>query len=111
MSHIPPPRATRDYLPDEAAARRYALSRFRDTAEAYGFEPIETPMFEKVELFSARSGPEIKASMLTFHADHEEFALRPELTAPICRVVASGAFEDQALPLRLSYTGSCFRYT
>ena len=111
MSHIPPPRATRDYLPDEAAARRYALSRFRDTVEAYGFEPIETPMFEKVELFSARSGPEIKSSMLTFHCDHEEFALRPELTAPICRVVASGAFEDQQLPYRLSYTGSCFRYT
>lgn len=111
MSNIPPPRATRDYLPDEAAARRYALSRFRDTVEAYGFEPIETPMFEKVELFSARSGPEIKASMLTFHADHEEFALRPELTAPICRVVASGAFDDQPLPHRLSYIGSCFRYT
>lgn len=111
MSHIPPPRATRDHLPDEAAARRYALSRFRDTVEAYGFEPIETPMFEKVELFSARSGPEIKASMLTFHADHEEFALRPELTAPICRVVASGVFDDQPLPHRLSYIGSCFRYT
>ncbi len=111
MSHIPPPRATRDYLPDEAATRRYALSRFRDTVEAYGFEPIETPMFEKVELFSARSGPEIKGSMLTFHCDHEEFALRPELTAPICRVVASGAFEDQPPPHRLSYIGSCFRYT
>jgi len=111
MSHIPPPRATRDYLPDEAAARRYALARFRDTVEAYGFEPIETPMFEKVELFSARSGPEIKNSMLTFHCDHEEFALRPELTAPICRVVAAGGFEGEPLPHRLSYTGSCFRYT
>ena len=111
MSHIPPPRATRDYLPEEAAARRYALYRFVETVEAYGFEPIETPMFEKVELFSARSGPEIKASMLTFHADHEEFALRPELTAPICRVVAAGALDDSPRPYRLYYTGSCFRYT
>ncbi|MBI1357368.1 MAG: hypothetical protein GC160_23755 [Acidobacteria bacterium] len=111
MSHIPPPRATRDYLPEEAAARRYAVDRFVETVEAYGFEPIETPMFEKVELFSARSGPEIKASMLTFHADHEEFALRPELTAPICRVVAAGALDDAPQPYRLYYTGSCFRYT
>lgn len=110
MLDIPPPRATRDYLPEEAAARRHVLERFARTAERYGFEPVETPAFEKIELFSARSGPEIKSSMLTFHCDHEEFALRPELTAPICRLVASGAFEDLPKPHRLYYSGSCFRY-
>jgi histidyl-tRNA synthetase len=111
MPEIPPPRATRDYLPDEAAARRHVLSRFAAAAEAYGFEPVETPSFEKVELFSARSGAEIKGSLLTFHCDHEEFALRPELTAPVCRLLASGAFDGVEAPYRLYYSGSCFRYT
>ncbi len=111
MPEIPPPRATRDYLPDEAAARRHVVARFAAAAECYGFQPVETPSFEKVELFSARSGAEIKSSMLTFHCDHEEFALRPELTAPVCRLVASGAFDGVDLPFRLYYTGSCFRYT
>ncbi|MCB9384003.1 MAG: ATP phosphoribosyltransferase regulatory subunit [Bryobacterales bacterium] len=111
MPEIPPPRATRDYLPEEAAARRRVLSEFSTAAESYGFQPVETPSFEKVELFSARSGSEIKSSMLTFHCDHEEFALRPELTAPVCRLIASGAFDDVPTPLRLYYTGSCFRYT
>ena len=107
---IPPPRATRDYLPAEAAARRRVLGEFAEVAELYGFQPIETPSFERVELFSARSGPEIKSSMLTFHSDHEEFALRPELTAPVCRLAASGAFDDDEGPTRLYYSGSCFRY-
>lgn len=109
MLEIPPPRATRDYLPDEAAARRHVLAQFAETASLYGFQPVETPSFEKVELFSARSGPEIKSSMLVFHADHEEFALRPELTAPVCRLAASGALDDAGAS-RLFYTGSCFRY-
>jgi len=107
---IPPPRATRDYLPAEAAARRRVLGQFAEVAELYGFQPIETPSFERAELFSARSGPEIKSSLLTFHSDHEEFALRPELTAPVCRLAASGAFDDDDGPTRLYYSGSCFRY-
>jgi len=108
--HIPAPRATRDHLPEEAAARRRVTDAFAGTAERYGFEPVETPAFEKIELFSARSGPEIKSSMLTFHCDHEEFALRPELTAPICRLAASGALDAAPSPHRLYYSGSCFRY-
>lgn len=110
MLEIPPPRATRDYLPEEAAERRDVLDRFAETAGLYGYRPVETPSFEKVELFSARSGPEIKSQLLVFHADHEEFALRPELTAPVCRLAASGALEDEPSPHRLFYTGSCFRY-
>lgn len=111
MPEIPPPRATRDYLPEEASARRHVLAKFATAAESYGFQPVETPSYEKVELFSARSGSEIKSSMLTFHCDHEEFALRPELTAPVCRLLASGAFDGVEPPYRLYYTGSCFRYT
>ena len=59
MRDIPPPRATRDYLPEEATARRQVLNRFTQTAESYGFQPVETPVYERVELFLARSGGEI----------------------------------------------------
>lgn len=110
MRDIPPPRATRDYLPEEATARRQVLNRFTQTAESYGFQPVETPAYERVELFLARSGSEIKSSLLTFHCDHEEFALRPELTAPVCRLLAAGQLDDLPKPYKLYYTGSCFRY-
>ena len=105
-----PPRATRDFLPGETAARNQVRGQIGRVAESYGFQEIETPSFENVELFLARSGPEIKSSMLTFHCDHEEFALRPEMTAPVCRVMASGALEDRPAPHKLYYIGSCFRY-
>jgi histidyl-tRNA synthetase len=79
-------------------------------AEAYGFQAVETPAFESVELFLARSGPEIKSSMLTFHCDHEEFALRPEMTAPVCRLMASGLLDTAKGPHKLYYIAPCFRY-
>ena len=83
---------------------------FVRAAESYGFQEIQTPAFERLELFSARSGPEIKSSILTFHCDHEEFALRPEITAPVCRLMSSGAFDGVEKPHKLYYVGSCFRY-
>lgn len=110
MAKYQSPRATRDFLPAEAAARNHVAAAFARVAESYGYRPIQTPAYEAVELFLARSGPEVKSSMLTFHSDHEEFALRPEMTAPVCRLLASGAFEDAPPPYRLYYLGSCFRY-
>lgn len=104
------PRATRDLLPDDTAASNHLRAEFSRVAESYGFQAIQTPAFEKVELFAARSGPELKSSMLTFHCDHEEYALRPEMTAPVCRLLASGAFDSSPKPYKLYYIAPCFRY-
>ena len=110
MAKYHSPRATRDFLPAQAAARNYVAAAFARVAESYGYRPIQTPVYEAVELFLARSGPEVKGSMLTFHCDHEEFALRPEMTAPVCRLLASGALAGTPPPYRLHYVGPCFRY-
>lgn len=110
MARFRPPRATRDLLPADAALRMRIENQFAKIAETYGFQPIQTPSFENVELFAARSGPEIKSSMLTFHCDHEELALRPEMTAPVCRLVSSGALDDAPAPHKLYYVAPCFRY-
>lgn len=91
-------------------ARRRLESAFAAAARAYGFREIATPMFERAELFVARSGREIKNSLLTFHCDHEEYALRPEMTAPVCRMVASGALQGLPAPHKLFYVAPCFRY-
>lgn len=109
LDNAPPP-ATRDRLPSDTALRRYLEDIFVSTAHSYGFEEVATPMFERADLFAARSGPEIKSSLLTFHCDHEEYALRPEMTAPVCRLVASGALGDHAHPHKLFYVAPCFRY-
>ncbi len=110
MLDTAPPPATRDQLPADAAMRRRLDAAFARTAEAYGFVEVETPMFERADLFAARSGPEIRDALLTFHLDHQEYALRPELTAPVCRMVASGAMAEGPRPWKLFYVGPCFRY-
>ena len=110
MARFQPPRATRDLLPADAALRKHIERQFAQVAETYGFQPIQTPAFENVELFATRSGPEIKSSMLTFHCDHEELALRPEMTAPVCRLVSAGVLDHASTPHKLYYVAPCFRY-
>ena len=110
MPNFDRPRGTRDFLPSETAVRTHVQAQFAGVAEAYGFQAVQTPMFEKADLFLAQSGTEIKSALLTFHSDHEEYALRPEMTAPVCRLVASGALEDSAGHQKLYYIAPCFRY-
>ena len=109
LDNAPPP-ATRDRLPAHSALFRQLEACFARTAHAYGFVEVSTPIFERADLFTARSGPEIKNSLLTFHCDHEEYALRPEMTAPVCRMVASGALDGSPRPYKLFYIAPCFRY-
>ncbi len=110
MLNNAPPSATIDCLPEDNVLRRRMEACFVGVAESYGFQEISTPMFERADLFTARSGPEIKNSLLTFHCDHEEYALRPEMTAPVCRLVASGVLQQYTLPYKLFYVAPCFRY-
>jgi histidyl-tRNA synthetase len=98
-----------DFLPDEMAQRRYVETIFRETFESFGFQEVQTPIFEEFALFEARSGEEIRDAMFTFTADEVEYALRPELTAAICRMIATGKL-TLPKPYKLYYIGPCFRY-
>lgn len=104
------PKGTQDFLPHEMAVRNYVDSIIRQTFEEYGFQQIKTPTFEEFALLSVRSGEAIRRKMYTFASNGTEYALRPELTAPICRVVASGELEQISKPYKLYYIGQCFRY-
>src|SRR5271166_5271770 len=110
MAKYQVPRGTRDFLPQEMAVRNLVERGVRAAFESYGFQQIQTPIFEQYELLAARSGEEIKESMFTFASDAGRYALRPELTSPVCRLVASDALRDLAYPYKLYYLGPCFRY-
>jgi histidyl-tRNA synthetase len=110
MAKYQAPRGTRDFLPQEMAVRNHVERSVRAAFELYGFQQIQTPMFEQYELLAARSGEEIKESMFTFASDAGRYALRPELTSPVCRLVASDALRSLPYPYKLYYFGPCFRY-
>lgn len=110
MAKYQAPRGTRDFLPREMAVRNHVEKIVRAAFESYGFQQIQTPIFEQYELLAARSGEEIKESMFTFASDAGRYALRPELTSPVCRLVASDALRELPQPYKLYYFGPCFRY-
>jgi histidyl-tRNA synthetase len=91
--------------------RRLALERLFDSVGArHGFRRVATPTFESLELFTAKSGQGIVDELYAFDdKGGRPLTLRPELTAPVMRMVAA-EMTHVPHPLRLSYFGNCFRY-
>lgn len=104
------PRGTHDFLPDKMGIRKFVERAIEETFESYGFQQIQTPTYEEFALLSARSGEEIKEGMITFFLEDTEYGLRPEWTAPVCRLIASRELEQTPKPYKLYYIGQCFRY-
>ncbi|WP_456487220.1 histidine--tRNA ligase [Candidatus Alkanophaga liquidiphilum] len=104
------PRGTRDFPPEEMRRRRAVERKMRELAERWGYEEVQTPTFEHVELFTLRSGEEIVKEMYDFEdKSGRRLALRPELTAPVIRMYVN-EMKLRTKPLRLYYFGNCFRY-
>jgi histidyl-tRNA synthetase len=110
MAQFERPRGTRDFDPDEMADRSALKRKLRDVFATYGYREIGTPTFEHLELFTAKSGPEIVEQLYAFEDKSErELTLRPELTAPVVRFY-NEELRARPKPLRLFYFGNCFRY-
>jgi histidyl-tRNA synthetase len=104
------PRGTRDFLPDEMERRRYYEGILRETALKFGFREVSTPIFEDLELFVLRSGPNIMNELYAFKDKGDrDLALRPELTAPAVRMFVNG-MSNEPKPVKIFYFGQCFRY-
>lgn len=82
----------------------------RGIFKRYGYEEIETPIFENLELFTKKSGSEIIDQIYHFEdKSNRKLALRPELTAPSIRMYIN-ELKSEPKPLKIFYFGPCFRY-
>ncbi len=52
------PKGTRDFSPQEVSKRNYIMSVMRNSFKTYGYQPIETPSFEKSETLMGKYGEE-----------------------------------------------------
>ncbi len=89
------PAGTRDFFPEDVKLRERAFRAIRETFERYGFWPLETPAYERVELLAGKYGEEgekliFKILKRGVHAASGEadLALRYDFTVPLARVVA-----------------------
>jgi len=104
------PRGTRDFTPEEMQKRRYVEEKIRSTFQQFGYKEIQTPTFETLELFTAKSGEAIIDELYAFKdKGGRDLALRPELTAPVIRFYVD-KLQMESKPLKLFYFGNCFRY-
>lgn len=89
------------------------ISTASEVVEKYGFEEIETPIFEFTEVFSRNLGDTsdiVTKEMYCFQdRGGESLTLRPEGTAGVVRSFISEGMQ-QNLPVKLYYQGPMFRY-
>jgi len=104
------PRGTRDFTIDDMQKRRYIEEIMRSTFKTFGYNEIQTPTFENLELFKAKSGQAILDELYFFKdKGNRELVLRPELTAPVIRFYVE-KLQMEPKPLKLFYFGNCYRY-
>ena len=51
-----PPSGTRDFLPQDVKSRDRVFSTIKEVFENYGFLPMDTPSFERIETLNEKYG-------------------------------------------------------
>ena len=106
------PVGTRDILAPESSRRRRLVGVFADLAERTGFGLLESPVFEDIGVFQrlGESTEVVTKEMFEFFDKADpprHLALRPELTASVCRAFAE---HRPTPPWKIWYSGPQFRY-
>jgi len=89
---LQPPKGTRDFYPQDMAWRQYLLDAWRRVSERHGFEQVDGPVFESLDLYKVKSGEAIVSELFHFEdRGGRQLAIRPEFTPTLARMVADRA--------------------
>lgn len=121
------PEGTRDLLPAETRFWKHFQDTAADIFSRYGYQPIETPMFEQTELFVRGIGEATdvvsKEMFVAISGENmnkllsggtiknkSRLSLRPEGTASVVRAIAQhNLVTPGGAPVKLMYAGPMFR--
>jgi histidyl-tRNA synthetase len=105
------PRGFADRSPDDIRAADRMVTKIREVFERYGFDPLETPMFEYADALGKFLPDQDRPNEGVFSLqddDEQWLSLRYDLTAPLARHVAEN-INDIQLPFRTYRQGWVFR--
>jgi histidyl-tRNA synthetase len=108
---IKKPAGTLDFLPTDVNKRNFVLKNVRDIFSLFNYREIQTPSFEKTELFRRGIGEEtdiVSKEMYVFNND--EFTLKPEMTAPVIRAYIENSMFNLPGMQKLYYISNMFRH-
>lgn len=105
------PVGVRDLLYQECALKTELTDRIRKIFYSYGYQQVESPTFEYIEVFSDEKLGSTKPEQMYrfFDRDGSTLALRTDMTPPIARIAAT-SYSQTPYPLRFSYFGNAFKY-
>ena len=85
------PKGTRDFFPQDLASLHHIESAWRNASVNAGFEEIEGPTFEHLDLYTNKSGDGIISELFSFTrtGGDVQYALRPEFTPTLARMAAA----------------------
>lgn len=101
-----------DILPDEAIKWQFVEKIIRETAKAYHFGEIRTPIMEQTPLIARGVGELtdiVSKEMFAFNRGDDQYVLRPEGTAPVARAFVEHRLEQRGGIQKLFYIGAMFR--
>jgi histidyl-tRNA synthetase len=85
------PKGTRDFLPEQQIFKQEIIDKIKRVFELYGYSPIETPVFERMEVLASKyaGGEEILKETFSFiDQGKRNLGLKYDLTVPLARVIA-----------------------
>jgi len=115
-----PPKGMRDWLPKETLLRQKLIRLIETHYQLYGFEPIDTPVMENIEVLQGKGGGENEKLMFKVlkrgdelekaktSGDFADMGLRFDMTVPLARYYANHS-NDLPKPFRCSHIGPVWR--
>jgi len=105
------PRGFVDRSPADIRATDEMVAKIREVFERYGFDPVETPMFEYTDALGKFLPDSDRPNEGVFSVEDDDdqwMSLRYDLTAPLARHVAEN-FNEIQMPYRTYRNGWVFR--
>jgi histidyl-tRNA synthetase len=104
----------KDIMPIDQRYWQYIRDIIKDLSFQYNYQRIDTPIVEPTKLFSRSVGDHtdiVEKEMYSFQdRGDSNLALRPEMTAGVVRAYIEHGMVNLPQPVKLYYTGPCFRY-
>lgn len=104
-------KGARDFYPEDKRLQKWMFAKWREVAERFGYEEVDSPLIEPMELYRAKTGEEIVNEQTYNFTDRggREVSIRPEMTPSVSRMVA-GQRQELAYPLRWYSIPNVWRY-
>ncbi|HNA79388.1 MAG TPA: histidine--tRNA ligase, partial [Turneriella sp.] len=106
-----PYKGTRDFFPEDMRFREAMFSVMHRVVRQYGFDQIDAPIVEPIDVYLAKTSEEIVGQQIYSFTDRgdRKVAIRPEMTPTVARMVAA-RFHETPKPIRWYSIPNVWRY-